>query len=378
MRVGLMATFQNMEREHGDRAVYEHELALALSAEKLGFDAVWTVEHHFNGYQMNTDTLRFLSFVAGATKTIELGAGCVVLPWHDPVRVIEDAIAVDHYSGGRLILGIARGAGREEFEGFKVDMNQTRPIFVEYAEMILEALETGVAQYDGEHLKQPRVEIRPDPYKSFKGRTYCGAVSPESMDIMAKLGVGMLITPNKPWDVVAQEMMVYREAFERYHGAEPVPTQFTGWVFVDEDEDRARDEGRKWIKRYWGTVLEHYGFNKPEKFKGVKGYEHYEKGAEQMAQAKAEALADGFCDFHFYGTPEQVVRKIADVQKKVGGRAFNGVFSYAGMPFEEADRNLDLFVRKVMPELKKIPEPTRFGSVVENDESVSPVTAAWS
>src|SRR5690606_20759336 len=148
---------------------------------------------------------------------------------------------------GRLSLGIARGAGRSEFDGFKADMNLSRQIFIENAEMILEALETGVAEYDGEYLKQPRVDIRPDPLASFKGRTYCGAVSPESMEIMARLGVGMLITPNKPWDVVAQEMNVYREAFQKFQGAEPVPTQFTGWVFVDEDEDRAREEGRKWI-----------------------------------------------------------------------------------------------------------------------------------
>lgn len=353
-------TFQNPGRELSDTEVYQNELKLALSAEPRGMDGVFVVEHHFGGYQMDTDCLRFLSFIAGATKRVELGSACVVLPWHDPVRVVEDAIALDHYSGGRVTLGIARGAGKTEFDGFKVDMNKTRQIFTQYSEMILQALETGVCEYDGEYLKQPRVEMRPAPYKSFKGRTYCGAVSPESMDIMAKLGVGMLITPSKPWDAVASELTAYRDAFRRYHGAEPVPTIANGWIFVDKDEKRAREEGRKYIKRYWQTVLDHYGFNKPENFKGVKGYEHYATGAEEAKKVGDDALSEAFCEFHFYGTPDQVYEKIADVQRKVGARGFNGVFRYAGMPYAEAERNLDLFTKEVMPRLQKIPEPTSF------------------
>ena len=379
-------TFQNPGRELSDTEVYQNDLKMALSAEARGMDGVWVVEHHFSGYQMNTNTLRFLSFVAGATKKIELGSACVVLPWHDPVRVVEDAIALDHYSGGRLILGIARGAGKEEFAGFKVDMNKTRQIFMEYSEMILAALETGVAEFDGAHLKQPRVEMRPSPYKSFKGRTYCGAVSPESMEIMAKLGVGMLITPSKPWDTVAQEMTSYRDAFRRYHGAEPVPTIANGWIFVDKDEQRAREEGRKWIKRYWQTVLDHYGFNKPENFKGVKGYEHYAKGAEVAVKVGDDALSEAFCEFHFYGTPDQVYEKIVDVQRKVGARGFNGVFRYAGMSFAEGERNLELFTKEVMPRLQKIPEPRAFefesqlGSesrAAKNAEEGQKLNAGW-
>ena len=53
---------------------------------------------------------------------------------------------------------------------------------------------------------QPRAAIRPAPFKSFRGRTYAAAVSPESAPIMAKLGVGMLIIPQKPWTEVAKEL----------------------------------------------------------------------------------------------------------------------------------------------------------------------------
>ena len=366
MRVGYLATFQNPGRELTDHEVYQAELRQAKLAEPLGFDIIWTVEHHFSGYQMNPDTMQFLTYMAGATEKIELGASCVVLPWHNPVRVVENVIALDHYTNGRVKLGIARGAGKDEFAGYKVDMNLTRPIFVEYAEMVLEGLETGVCEYDGEHLQQPRVEIRPEPYQSFKGRTYCGAVSPESLEIMAKLGVGMLITPNKPWDVVAAEMKDYRAAFKKYHGAEPVPTLANGWVFCDEDEGRARELGSKYIKAYWNTVLDHYKFNKPKVFEGVKGYEHYAEGAKLQEQMEADELAESFLDFHVYGTPEQCYDKIMNIRSHIGCEGFTGCFRYAGMPYDEAERNMRLFARDVLPELKKVPAPTGFGAIEDD------------
>jgi alkanesulfonate monooxygenase SsuD/methylene tetrahydromethanopterin reductase-like flavin-dependent oxidoreductase (luciferase family) len=238
-------------------------------------------------------------------------------------------------------------------------------MFVEYSEMLLQALETGVAEYDGVHLKQPRVELRPRPFKSFKGRTYCGAVSPESMEIMAKLGVGMLITPSKPWDVVGREMVEYQTHFRKYHGEEPVPTIAVGWVFCDEDEGRAKELGAKYIKDYWMTVLGHYGFNKPENFKGKKGYEFYAKGAELQQKMKEEEIANAFLDFHVYGTPAQCYEKIMDIRSHVGCLRFNGVFRYAGMPYPEAERNLRLFAETVVPRLRKVPDPTVFTTDVD-------------
>ena len=75
-----------------------------------------------------------------------------------------------------VILGIGRGAGKVEFDGFRLDMGESRERFVEAATMVLDSLETGHAEFDGEHYKQPRVEIRPNPHSSFRGRTYAAAV----------------------------------------------------------------------------------------------------------------------------------------------------------------------------------------------------------
>ena len=202
------------------------------------------------------------------------------MPWHDPMRVAEQVSVVDHMSNGRMILGLGRGLARIEFEGFRVPLGESRERFIESAEMLLEGLEKGYCEYDGKYIKQPRRDIRPKPFKSFKGRTYAAAVSPESARIMAKLGIGILIIPQKPWEAVAQELGEYRTIYKQVNGGEPLPTIAAGWTFCDKSADRAREMAVKYIGGYWETALRHYEMAS-ENFGKAKGYEYYE----QMAKA---------------------------------------------------------------------------------------------
>src|SRR5499427_9871487 len=167
------------------------------------------------------DVLQFLTYMAGRTERARLGSMVVVLPWHDPMRVAEEVSMLDNISGGRLILGLGRGAGKVEFDGFRLPMDESRQRFVESAEMLLEGLERGYCEYAGTFVKQPRAAIRPAPFKSFRGRTYAAAVSPESARIMAELGVGILIIPQKPWPEVAKELEAYRAVYREVNAAEP-------------------------------------------------------------------------------------------------------------------------------------------------------------
>ena len=58
---------------------------------------------------------------------------------------------------------------------------------------------------------------------------------------MAKLGVGLLIVPQKPWEDVEREIGEYRELYREVNGAEPPPPLVAGWTFVDESADRAEE-----------------------------------------------------------------------------------------------------------------------------------------
>ena len=143
MHIGMSAIFQGFGGTMSDREVWEADLRLADLAEPLGYESIWSVEHHFSNYTMCPDVLQFLTYMAGRTTRAALGSMVVVLPWHDPMRVAEQVAMLDALSGGRVILGIGRGLGRVEFEGFRVPMDESRTRFVESAHMLLRGLEDG-------------------------------------------------------------------------------------------------------------------------------------------------------------------------------------------------------------------------------------------
>ena len=352
MHVGMAVVFQNTGKHLTDREVYINELAMADRAEAQGFESIWSVEHHFTDYTMCPDVVQFLSYMAGRTKTAKLGSMVVVLPWHDPMRVAEEVSMLDNLSGGRMILGLGRGAGKVEFDGFRLDMGESRERFVEYADALLNGLESGVMRYDGKFYKQPPTAVRPAPFKSFRGRTYAAAVSPESARIMAQLGVGLLIIPQKPWREVEKELTEYKKLFVEMNGVEPPKPISAGWTFVDPSAERAREMALKYIGGYYRTVLEHYQFG-ADHIKQTKGYEYYVKMNEKLHVYGDEKAIEFFADLQVYGTPEQVYEKIAVIHRQTQNKAYVGVFSYAAMPYDEVRRNIDLFVREVMPALKR-------------------------
>jgi alkanesulfonate monooxygenase SsuD/methylene tetrahydromethanopterin reductase-like flavin-dependent oxidoreductase (luciferase family) len=303
------------------------------------------------------NVLQFLTYMAGRTQRCQLGSMVVVLPWHDPLRVAEQVAMLDAVSGGRLILGLGRGAGKVEFDGFRLSMDESRQRFVESAEMLLRGLETGHCEYDGRFVKQPRVAIRPAPARSFRGRTYAAAVSPESARVMAELGVGMLIIPQKPWAEVAKELDAYRGIYREVNAAEAPAPVAAAWTFCDPSPDRARELARRYVGGYFQSVLEHYHFE-AEHLGKTRGYEYYGKMADKIATYGTDTAIDFFTDLQVWGTPEQCFERIRDIHARVGNSHFVGVFGYAGMPAAEAERNMRLFASAVMPELRALTGPT--------------------
>lgn len=150
MDVGLQMIFASYGwSDVSDEQVWDEELNLARLAADLGFDVLWSVEHHFNDYSFCPDNLQLMSYLAAQCPDVELGTAAVILPWHDPLRVAEKVSVLDHLSRGRLRLGIGRGLARREFAAFRGTMDESRGRFDEAAPMILRALRTGVMEGDG-------------------------------------------------------------------------------------------------------------------------------------------------------------------------------------------------------------------------------------
>lgn len=360
MHTGMFVVFQGVDevaedgttRPRTDREVYLNELKLGDQAEKLGFDSLWGVEHHFTDYTMSPDVTQYLSYFAGRTSTIQLGSAVVVLPWHDPLRVAEEAALLDHLSDGRFIFGIGRGLGRVEFEGFRLNQGDSREMFTEQAQMILEGLERGHCEFDGKFVKQPRRDLRPRPFKSFRGRTYAAAVSPESSQIMAKLGIGLLIIPQKPWDDVMRELEAYRKTYREVNAEDAPPPLIAGWVMLDEDEKRAEELAYRYIGNYFQTVIDHYELA-GDHLITMKGYESYADWQKAIGGGAAKEFMDAFVSLHPWGTPDQVVEKVTNIVDMTGADGFAGVFSYGGLPYERVEQNFHTYAEKVLPRLKQ-------------------------
>jgi alkanesulfonate monooxygenase SsuD/methylene tetrahydromethanopterin reductase-like flavin-dependent oxidoreductase (luciferase family) len=353
MHTGLSLIFQNLDGKHTDAETYRHELALAARAEPAGYDSIWTPEHHFSDYQLTPNVPQFLSWVAGRTERIKLGTMVSVLPWHDPVRVAESFCLLDHLSQGRAILGVGRGLGRIEFDGFRVNMNESRQRFVEYTDAILRALETGVMQYDGELYRQPAISLRPAPFASYKGRTFASAISPQSMDIMAKLGVGLMVIAQKPWETVEKELAAYRLRFRELNGCEPPKPILCVFVGVSHDASEARRMREVYLQRYARSTVEHYQFANVG-FESIAGYEYYGALARNIEKHGLDKFNGFLADLQVWGTPREVEAKLKDYVRRCDAGALLVTPAFGGMPHDVANANYDLFAREVLPALREV------------------------
>jgi alkanesulfonate monooxygenase SsuD/methylene tetrahydromethanopterin reductase-like flavin-dependent oxidoreductase (luciferase family) len=352
MKVGMSVFMQNTNNRWSDYEVYRNDVKLADLAEPLGFDSIWSVEHHFTPYTMVPDVVQFLTYMAGRTNKIELGTMVIVLPWHDPVRVAEQIAMLDLLSNGRIIIGFGRGAATVEYNGFRVPMEESRERFVEAAEVVVKALANERFAHQGKFFQIPEMSIRPRPFSHPERRLYGAAVSPDTAERMAKLGLGVLIAiPLYGWDAQAEDVKRHEQIL-RKQGHEPVPPISSSFVFCAETEKEAREGARQYMGGYWGSADAHYHFSDGH-LKAVKGYEHYGVIADNAKTTTPEQGVDGFVSLQVAGTPDQCLEQIHTMQDKVGLNHFIAVFSYGGMPHDTAERNLRLFAAEVMPKLQR-------------------------
>src|SRR5690242_5964082 len=118
---------------------YHDYIEYHVEAEALGFYGSFVTEHHFTKIGQISATLNLLTWIAARTTTLRLGTAVIVLPWHNPVLLAEQAATLDLLSGGRLDLGIGRGYRYNEFKGFGVPMEDAEARFDEALDIMLKA-----------------------------------------------------------------------------------------------------------------------------------------------------------------------------------------------------------------------------------------------
>jgi alkanesulfonate monooxygenase SsuD/methylene tetrahydromethanopterin reductase-like flavin-dependent oxidoreductase (luciferase family) len=359
MKVGANVTMINpAESTRSDDEVYQDELSLIDLVEPLGFDSLMCVEHHFTGFAMIPNNLQLLAYVAGRTKRIQLVTDVIVLPWREPIRVAEEIATLDVLCGGRTIFGFGRGAAPVEYDGFGVPMAESRERFKEAAEIVIKGITQERFSYHGKHFNIPEIAIRPRPVSHPERRFYAASISPESAEIMAKLGFGVFIIAQKDWDSARADLDRY-SATARSVGLTPRPPICTCNVLVGDDHAEIWDRGHTYFGSMFKSINSHYGFTQG-RLQGLKDFEFHARFEKTFAKlttdsaAEAKAL-DYFMKLHVVGTPRECLEQLEVIHKKMGMEHLGVGFSFGGMPRAEVERSMRLFADKILPVLHHDP-----------------------
>jgi alkanesulfonate monooxygenase SsuD/methylene tetrahydromethanopterin reductase-like flavin-dependent oxidoreductase (luciferase family) len=303
---------------------------------------------------MSPSPTQLLSYFAGRTKRLTLGTAVIVLPWHDPVRIAEEIALLDILSGGRCLLGFGRGAASVEYAGFRIPMEEARARFVETAQIVVRALSQDVFEWDGEFFKIPRTSIRPRPISHPERRIYASSVSPESAEIMAKLGFGVLVIMQNEWPKAAEDIQRYREIAQSVGHAPRPPIILTN-ISAAESRTEAHERAVKYLSRKFDSIDAHYHFSDGH-LAAVKGYEAYGPTAKTYAKMKDATFRQKATDFYVkiqvVGTPDDCLQQLAELQRLTGLDHLVTEFAFGGMPHHEAELNMRLFADRVMPVLQ--------------------------
>jgi alkanesulfonate monooxygenase SsuD/methylene tetrahydromethanopterin reductase-like flavin-dependent oxidoreductase (luciferase family) len=353
MKVSYHPLFGNLAGLPDDELV-RNDLRLLDLAEPLGFDSIMCVEHHFDRpYSALPDNFQLLAYMAGRTTTIELGLSAIILPWHNPLRVIEQICLLDHLSEGRVMVGFGRGLSKLEYDGYGIDMAESRERFDEAAEMVLRALRTGYAEGEGKFYPQRRVEIVPGPTRSFEDRLYCIGMSPDSCEAAGHIGGGLACFTQWPIEQHMPMINTYRETFAADHSGEAPPVLMSDFTFCSLDGDEARRKGREYGEKYFATTIRHYDFAGDNLGK-TKGYESYDEAAKAIRAAGMEAATEAWAEAQIFGTPEEIVERYRKRMEVTGSLRAGVIFNFGGMPIEEAEASMRLYGEQVLPELQRM------------------------
>jgi alkanesulfonate monooxygenase SsuD/methylene tetrahydromethanopterin reductase-like flavin-dependent oxidoreductase (luciferase family) len=203
---------------------YHDFVRLNIEAEALGYRSSFVTEHHFTGMGQVSATLILLSWIAARTRTLRLGTAVLVLPWHNPVLLAEQAATLDLLSGGRLDLGVGKGYRHTEFAGFAMPPDEAEPRFDEALELLIRALSSDERfSHRGRFWRFDAVAVEPAPFQRPHPPIWLAAGRPQSVADCARRGCYLLLDQfASPGDIAERIALYRRETEAAGHAFDPL------------------------------------------------------------------------------------------------------------------------------------------------------------
>ena len=330
MRFGL---FGSATARHGGPDVdsgqgYKQFVDYNVEAEALGFHSVFVVEHHFTGFGQVSASLNLLTWLGARTTTLRLGTAVLVLPWHNPVLLAEQAATLDLLSGGRLDFGVGKGYRYNEFAGFAMPMEEADARFDESMAIITKAFTLNEPwSYEGKFWQFDNVIVEPPPASRPHPAIWMGAGSERSVRQVSDRGYKLLLGQyDLMADVVRHIAQFKRDVEAQGRNYDPMDVAVARAVhFADTPEELEAAR----VRRFQG----HVRINKLAEKPG----DERERFA-RHDEAEIRKLCD---DTAIFGTADQIGRKLEALR--------DGGAQYVIVNFGGSIKNIRRFATEIMP-----------------------------
>ena len=184
MQFGLFgaATAQRGGPDVDSSAGFKDYIEYLIEAEALGYHSTFIVEHHFTGFGQVSATLNLLTWIGARTRNLRLGTAVIVLPWHNPVLLAEQAATIDLLCGGRLDFGIGKGYRHNEFASFRIPMEEAEPRFEEAIDIITKSWTSNERfSFHGKYWQFDDIIVEPPTHQKPHPPFWQGAGHPDSI-----------------------------------------------------------------------------------------------------------------------------------------------------------------------------------------------------
>jgi alkanesulfonate monooxygenase SsuD/methylene tetrahydromethanopterin reductase-like flavin-dependent oxidoreductase (luciferase family) len=330
---GLITCQRHPDDHRSDTELYREALELAVEVERLGFDSVWTSEHHFFDDAYAPSLFVLSSAMAARTTSIDIGTGLVLAPMHHPLRLAEDAAVVDLISGGRFVLGLGMGWLRWELEAFGASLRDRARRTEIAIETCRQAWGKGLVESNG-------LAVNPKPARPGGPPIWVGAIREPAVRRAARLADGWMA--NRPDELEFRSQVDWIRDELGAIGRPGDAFEVSGhWpVFVSTDGERAWKEVRQWA---------HYVEWKYDEAERAQGRTGPPAAPPPLDEAAEEELRDRV----IYGDPDQVTARVAALAEIAGPRfTFIARLYYPGMDRAMMRESTRLFAENVIPALR--------------------------
>jgi alkanesulfonate monooxygenase SsuD/methylene tetrahydromethanopterin reductase-like flavin-dependent oxidoreductase (luciferase family) len=250
MDAGIAGTIRNLlSRPMPLADVYREHLEGYVLADQLGFSHLWLAEHHFADDAHNPSAMPILAAIAARTQRIRVGTYIILLAFHHPILVAEDAAVLDILSNGRFDLAVGAGPMPAECEVFGVPQSETFGRTYEALEVIQKCWQEEVFTHQGKYFQFKDVRMTTKPVQRPHPPIWMAAGGPQSAQRAAQRGYHLAMG-------MGPAHGNYVEAL-RAAGRDPNRQQFVsgpiGIHLADRREqawDEAEEPMRAWLEFY--------------------------------------------------------------------------------------------------------------------------------